>query len=81
MVRKDFEVTSGTAHMTPEQAFEHHVANPNLFRSLATRLAEYSIFCKMAGYLMEEGEIGPDCARAALLFSALADVAEESKDD
>ncbi len=67
--------------MTPEQAFEHHVANPNLFRALATRLEEYSIYTKVAGFPMEEGSIGPDCARAALLFTALADVVEESCKD
>ncbi len=66
--------------MTQEQAFDHHVANPNLFRTLAKRLNEYSIFTKVAGYSMEEGEIGPDCARAALLFMALADVVEESRE-
>ncbi len=67
--------------MTPEQAFEHHVANPNLFLSLAKRLEDFSIYAKLSGSDMTEGEIGPDCARAALLFTALADVVKESRDD
>jgi hypothetical protein len=67
--------------MTPEQTFEYHMANPNLFLSLAKRLEEFSIFAKIAGYPMDEGEIGPDCARAALLFTAFADVVEEAQND
>ncbi len=66
--------------ISPEQAFEHHVANPNLLRSLSQRLAEFAVFAKICGWPMEEGEIGPDCARAAFLFTALADVVEESRE-
>ena len=66
--------------LSPAQAFEHHVANPNLFRTLATRLEEYSIFAKFAGFPMEEGEIGPDCARSSLLLRAMANVVEESRE-
>ncbi len=66
--------------LSPSQAFDHHVAHPNLFRSLATRLEEYSIFAKLAGFPMEEGEIGPDCARTALLLRAMATVVEESRE-
>ena len=73
------EVTTSSVP-PPEQAFEHHVANPNLFRTLAERLNDFAIYCKVAGYEMEEGDIGPDCARAAVLFTALADVVEESRE-
>lgn len=70
--------------MSPRQAFEHHVQSPNLFRSLARRLAEFAIYMKVSSALgdvaMEEGSIGPDCARASLLFTALADVTEEAKE-
>lgn len=66
--------------MSLEQVFAHHVANPSLFRTLARRLNEYAIFAKVAGYPMEEGDIGPDCVRASLLFEALADVVEESRE-
>ena len=77
VTRPQMPTSSG---MLSEQAFEHYVANPNLFRTLAKRLNEYAIFAKVAGYPMEEGEIGPDCTRASLLFEALADVVEESKE-
>ena len=79
-LRVDNEIVQPSSGMTPLQAFEHHIANPNLFRSLATRLDNFSIFAKIADYPMDEGEIGPDCARAALLFRAMADVVEESKE-
>ncbi len=71
--------------MDPREAFEHHVQSPNLFRSLAKRLAEFAIYCKVATsqdeFPPEEGSIGPDCARASLVLNGMADVVEESQDN
>ncbi len=71
--------------MTPLQAFEHHIHNPNLFRTLARRLSEFATYikvsCRESQTPIEEGSIGPDCALATLLLIAMADIAEEQKED
>ena len=71
--------------MPPEQAFQHYIHNPNLFRTLARRLSEYAIYVKVSSSYVdapvEEGTIGPDGALAVLLLIAMADIAEEGKDD
>ncbi len=72
------------AEFTQEQLFQWHVANPNLLRTLAERLNDYSIFvrvgCSLTDTPEEEGSIGLDCDRAAHLLDSLADVIEESKE-
>lgn len=71
--------------MLPIQAFEHYINNPNLFRTLARRLSEFATYikvsCRESQTPTEEGGIGPDCALAVLLLTAMADIAEEGKDD
>ena len=71
--------------MTSLQAFEHHIHNPNLFRTLARRLSEFATYIKVSyresQTPIEEGSIGPDCALATLLLIAMADIAEENKDE
>ena len=72
------------ATMSPEQVFDYYTINPNLFRSLARRLSEYSVYIKVGSALVdaptEEGTIGPDCALTAILLIAMANVVEESKE-
>ena len=71
--------------MPPEQAFEYYILNPNLFRTLARRLSEFATYikvsCRESQAPIEEGTIGPDCALATLLLTAMADIAEEGKED
>lgn len=70
----------------PRDVIDFYAANPNLFRTLGQRLAEFAIYMKVSLRMMpdvpiEDDGIGPDVARASVLLVAMADVVEEGSDD
>ena len=70
----------------PRDMLEFYAHSPNLFRTLAQRLAEFSIYMKVSLRMVpeapiEEESIGPDVARASVLLTGMAEVIEEGPDD
>ncbi len=70
----------------PRDMLNLYADNPNLFRTLAQRLAEFAIYMKVSLRMIpdapiEEEGVGPDVARASVLLAGMAEVMEEGPDD